>query len=698
MNNENTAGSLSSLALAGGALAAASMISASSNPSSSVSGPSGPSKAAGDVGSSTSFGEGNTPYDNGLPCRNPSCKSYGISHPNCRCYPGMAEGGEVSSFCSESRKHLADCEYYAIGGEVYSDDDVDTVEEEFPDHEINEIYDPKEIKVTEPDPKKHSGIASKILAGGEALAKGFGDPLTTALETGLGEVGKLAPLTGYEVFSKENQNKRKEENPGLYAGMNVAGTIGGLVSPAGVPRALGKVGTKIAKMAPESIKWAQNAISQGIQAGLITTSDEISKTILGVGNDIETAAKYITSATALGLLVGTGAEVASKAIEPFNKIGSKAYAFLEGFGSKSPKVSTKGVKDSMLLRSFNAGVAAREKYAIPLTTTIIGAAEGARQGDGFMDRFEKATIGGLIGTGAGSFFQVMGPIALKMALTKGGQFSADAMDQLVGYFNRAEKGQKNLSKWINTLFQSGVPQLKENEEKRVKSAKKLSLRREKLKEKIKNGGYEQNIKEMMASKEPLKFANGGIVTPQNATEAIEQYYPQENMIINESRMRITNYLSSLQPQTMDVTKAAFDTYRPDPVVEKDYDRAIDIANNPLMVLQEVEKGTLKASDVVHFQTMFPEVNDLVQNELSKKISEAQMHKKKPTYKIRQGLSMLMGVPLSSDFKQQNIAAVQQIYAQQKQAKQQAAAKSPLSKAPIQFNTQLDARARRGQKQ
>lgn len=66
------------------------------------------------------------------PCINPSCKSYGKSHPNCRCYGGnsehsgvgaeghFAEGGEVSKeyYCDNNRPHFKKCEYYAEGGSV----------------------------------------------------------------------------------------------------------------------------------------------------------------------------------------------------------------------------------------------------------------------------------------------------------------------------------------------------------------------------------------------------------------------------------------------------------------------------------------------------------------------------------------------------------------------------------------------------
>jgi hypothetical protein len=67
------------------------------------------------------------------PCINPSCKSYGHSHPNCRCYAGpggtsledatFAEGGEVS-YCSGNKTHSPECEHYehpqeTLDGAVY---------------------------------------------------------------------------------------------------------------------------------------------------------------------------------------------------------------------------------------------------------------------------------------------------------------------------------------------------------------------------------------------------------------------------------------------------------------------------------------------------------------------------------------------------------------------------------------------------
>lgn len=71
------------------------------------------------------FGPLGSPKYHSPPCINPSCKSYGKPHPNCRCYGGKmgmyggyAEGGEVDNYCSSDRPHEEGCEYFKDGGDV----------------------------------------------------------------------------------------------------------------------------------------------------------------------------------------------------------------------------------------------------------------------------------------------------------------------------------------------------------------------------------------------------------------------------------------------------------------------------------------------------------------------------------------------------------------------------------------------------
>lgn len=80
-------------------------------------------------------------------CRNPSCKSYGKSHPNCACgappslrsqYKALeyAEGGQVHH-CSTWNNHDAACEYFADGGQAEANQEFAQNPELAIDHAIN---------------------------------------------------------------------------------------------------------------------------------------------------------------------------------------------------------------------------------------------------------------------------------------------------------------------------------------------------------------------------------------------------------------------------------------------------------------------------------------------------------------------------------------------------------------------------------
>lgn len=70
-------------------------------------------------------------------CRNPNCKSYGKSHPNCKCsVPSFsaqsraleydAQGGEVGQhFCMSAGAHHPECEHFAAGGDVEANQEFD---------------------------------------------------------------------------------------------------------------------------------------------------------------------------------------------------------------------------------------------------------------------------------------------------------------------------------------------------------------------------------------------------------------------------------------------------------------------------------------------------------------------------------------------------------------------------------------------
>jgi hypothetical protein len=111
------------------------------------------------------------------PCINPSCKSYGKSHPNCRCYGGktgqtheemfFADGGKVNgSYCSEDRAHQKGCEYFKAGGMSGEESEAEAAPSETPSP--SETPAPSGQPVAAPTPYDEE-IASQISASPRSI-------------------------------------------------------------------------------------------------------------------------------------------------------------------------------------------------------------------------------------------------------------------------------------------------------------------------------------------------------------------------------------------------------------------------------------------------------------------------------------------------------------------------------------------------
>lgn len=113
------------------------------------------------------------------PCKNPSCKSHGQAHPNCRCYGGMAKGGKVEHFCSKDNKHHESCKYYADGGDVPMGDDNSPAG--MPD-KIDDIASMKQAaKITPEEMETAQDMAAGTMGGVSDVAQGVEKGAATSL-------------------------------------------------------------------------------------------------------------------------------------------------------------------------------------------------------------------------------------------------------------------------------------------------------------------------------------------------------------------------------------------------------------------------------------------------------------------------------------------------------------------------------------
>lgn len=361
----------------------------------------------------------------------------------------------------------------------------------------------------------------------------------------------------------------------------------------------------------------------------------------------------------------------------------------QGIESEIPKVSTNTL-DAMLKKEVSSGA----KWG----NWLFGSGPGAI---GWAGGHVAGTIAGAAATAAGAgpaapylgyragehfapMFKEMGlkptRVAVSAVLKALSSGEHAGIPQVVNYAEGISKGAGRVENAINNLFTIGG--------KQQTQAASSEKDREKLREYVENGTLNQQIQDQankgsggapMVTPAP-SFAGGGeVLAPQPhmpvskpvspllaGADHIAAVFPQQAMLLGAAKSRINGYLNQIRPQAI-TSKLPFDDHMDDKAKKKSYDRALDIANNPLSVVDHIKSGTLEPEHVKHMNQLYPELSNHLQKKIMEKVTDAQMKNEKPPYKVRQSLSLFMGQPLDSNLTQQNIAAAQMSFISQKSA-------------------------------
>ncbi len=273
------------------------------------------------------------------------------------------------------------------------------------------------------------------------------------------------------------------------------------------------------------------------------------------------------------------------------------------------------------------------------------------------------------------------------------EHSDDALDK---YNASVKRGGGHFDKHIEHLFKGGVIEPRDHS----KSKKHIH-------DWIHKGGITHDLQEELYSG-PENFAEGGDVKPKKSKilhdHPVSHAYPEQNVMLQAAKGRMSNYLNSLKPQE-NAPKLTFDRKPDDRLQKKSYEKALQIAAHPLNVLEKIQKGNLTPEDVSHLKNLHPEVDEVLQQKLTERIVKDQLSGKKPSYKVRQGMSLLLGAPLSSEMTPENLQAIQSTFKSQTASQQPGAPvtankknTSTLSKVSQRYLTQDDSLIARSQKQ
>lgn len=152
--------------------------------------------------------------------------------------------------------------------------------------------------------------------------------------------------------------------------------------------------------------------------------------------------------------------------------------------------------------------------------------------------------------------------------------------------------------------------------------------------------------------------------PNNQVQYMQQskvghYLPDHGESLAKSATAATTYLQQIKPKPY--RPGVLDKeIQPSPMETARYNRALDIANNPLIVLQHAKDGTIQPSDIQDLHNMYPGLYQQYSQQVTAAIVRKQGDDEPIPYKTRVGTSLLLGQPLDSSMSPASIIAAQPV--------------------------------------
>lgn len=173
------------------------------------------------------------------------------------------------------------------------------------------------------------------------------------------------------------------------------------------------------------------------------------------------------------------------------------------------------------------------------------------------------------------------------------------------------------------------------------------------------------------------------------------YMPEASQAYANQAARTFNYLNSKRPDPKRVGMLD-NEIMPNKDKLGRYNKTLQIAEQPLLIMKKIYDGSLSSQDVIDFKTMYPELYNEFQKRIINKMVDHVSKKQIIPYRTKKSLSLFMGTNLDSSLTPEAIQSAQATYQSQGQAPQpqlpQMARKSTRkSKIPEQTQTEQQRR-------
>lgn len=340
------------------------------------------------------------------------------------------------------------------------------------------------------------------------------------------------------------------------------------------------------------------------------------------------------------------------------------FALPEGAAGKMEAGSTLLNQLKTLSKSFdkNAGGVGHALTKLPGST--LGLVTG------LMSHNPALGILTVLGKHAGSEASDALRVGLLKWLSTDAPVSGEGFNSMVDMLHNSIKGDAMATKAATNVFRAGADVLPSSkmasDEKRVKFQKILDKLRD----------------------NPAPLFNDN-------NDHLGHYMPDHQVAMGQTMGSVMSYLNSIRPG---IQKAGpLDSeIQPSSFQKADYNKALDIANQPLSVLPKIKAGTITPQDIRHLSAMYPALYKSLASKLTDQMAEHLSKDEPVPYKTRMSLSMFLAQPLDSTMSPYSIVAAQPLPPQE-QPQGGAPGNKPkhsmnsLNKLPSQYQTPSQSR-------
>lgn len=321
------------------------------------------------------------------------------------------------------------------------------------------------------------------------------------------------------------------------------------------------------------------------------------------------SAKWFSTATAGELATLAASNELSKMVEgdPNQTLGSAAVNV--GLSSLLGGVGGAAVENFNPFKAFARH--AFDSKAKNIISNILGEGGALALGVGFGHLVGWPFIGGYIAerTLAPALTALAKPFAEKLVSTEAARAAFE-------YTYTAQAGKRALMNQITDLFGAGT---------KVTPAKEFLFPTQSVRNEL--------IKNLQRASDPQNALQGG--------DLIAHYLPNHAAGLGELTAKAVNYFNSLKPQQpvnnpMDATPPI------SKVAEANYNRQLDNAQQPLMLLQHAKKGTLQPQDVTTIRTLYPGLHDQMIRGITEQIINNKNAAMALPYGVKNSLNLLIG--------------------------------------------------------